>query len=320
MKKILITGAGGFIGKALTLKLAKFNKIIAIDNNARGNLNDIKHKNIKIIKKDVTKPFDKKKFNDIDEIIHLAALNGTDNFYNYPKNVFEVGIYGCINTVKLANQINIKKFTLFSTSEIYSNPQTIPTSENVAAYIPDIQNPRFSYSGSKIFSELMIHHTLNKKITKIIIRPHNIYGPNMGTKHIIPEVFIKIINSKSIKINLNLQGTGNETRSFCFIDDFIEAFTLINKKNVSGVYNIGNNEELKIKELIKIIEKVSEVKIKKKFSLITQPHSPNRRCPDISKIEEIGYKQSFPIDKGLKITFDWYKKNLEKFHFKKTIL
>ena len=321
MKTILVTGAGGFIGRNLAIELAKNNKIIAVDNNKRGSLNTLKHKNILHLKKDVTKKFNDKKFKNIDQIVHLAAINGTNNFYKFPKDVFSTGILGCINTIDLANKIGVKKYVLFSTSEIYNNPSIIPTPELVPAIIPDIENPRFSYSGSKIFSELMAHHCLNKDITKVIIRPHNIYGQNMGTKHVIPELIIKLIKEKkkSKKIlDIKLQGSGNETRSFCHITDFIRAYKLIDKSNLSGTFNIGNNEEISINSLIKKISKVLNLNLNPIFKENLKKYSPNRRCPDIKKIKKLGYSQKITLEKGLIDTYQWYQKNFEKFRNKIT--
>ena len=226
-KKILITGSGGFLGRELSISLAeKGNFIFALDNNYRGNLKSIKkHKNIKNIKADVTNITQlRKHFLKYDVIYHLAAINGTENFYNHPDKVLEVGIIGTYNVIKLAKLFGVKKIVFASSSEVYNEPNLIPTPEEIDIKIPDIQNPRFSYSGSKIAGELMMINMLRfSKIDYLIFRPHNIIGPNMGFEHVIPQLTKKIflnLNKKNKNVKIKVLGNGNETRSFMYINDF----------------------------------------------------------------------------------------------------
>lgn len=309
-KKVLITGGSGFIGSKITNYFVEKNyNVIVLDNHSRGkekNIEKIKNK-IKIIKGDIR---DKKLLNKItkkiDILVHLAAINGTENFYSKPDQVLDVGINGLYSVLDAIKKNKVKEIYFASSSEIYNEPKKIPTPEKIEAIVPDVFNPRFSYAGSKIISEQILIHTKITTLKKIVIfRPHNIYGPGMGKEHVIPQLILK---SKKLKKNekLKIQGNGEETRSFMFIDDFVNAFDLIFRKGKNkNIYNIGNNDEIKIIKIAKLIIKYlnKENKIKKSKILIG---STRRRCPDISKLKRIGYKQKISLIDGVKKTINWY--------------
>ncbi len=308
MKKYLITGGSGFIGKAITNSLLKKNNHISIiDNKSRNkNYNDIKNKNLKIYNADIRdKNALKKAFKDIDSVIHLAFINGTNYFYENPSLVLDVGVRGILNTLELCKENSIKEFYLASSSEVYQNPRNIPTDEKASLSIPDPHNPRYSYAAGKIISEIM---TLNNNFFKkvIIFRPHNIYGPDMGNNHVVPEIILKILKSKS---KITLKGSGKHSRSFCYIDDFVEAFNvLISKGKNKNIYNIGSQDEVSINELVKKLIKISGKKLKI-FKTPEMLGDVKRRCPNINKIKKLGFKTKTKLDIGLKKTFDWYLNN-----------
>ena len=288
-KKYLITGGLGFIGKAITLSLlSKNNTVIIADNNFRKKKNDLKHKNLYVHKIDVRKKNQLKKISkDIDSVIHLAFINGTNFFYEKPELVLEVGIKGIINLIEVCEENFIKEFFLASSSEVYQNAPYIPTNERVPLSIPDPHNPRYSYAAAKLMSEIML---LNSSIFErsVIFRPHNIYGPNMGYNHVIPEIILKIFKSNK---KLKIQGKGLNSRSFCYIDDFVSAFNLILKKGKhKNIYNIGTEDEIKIRDLVKRVIYISE----KKLHIHNTKEilgSVKRRCPDILKIKNLALNQ-----------------------------
>ena len=306
-KTYLITGGQGFIGKAISLSLLdQGNKVIIFDNNFRKKNFSIKHKNLQLIDGDIRNIANLNKIkNKIDSVVHLAAINGTRNFYEKPNLVLEVGIKGIINIIDFCKNKKIKEIFLASSSEVYQNAPIYPTDEKVRLIIPDPHNPRFSYSSTKIISEILL---LNSDFFKkaVIFRPHNIYGPDMGYKHVIPELFIKTIKEKNY---LDIQGNGKNKRSFCYIEDFIDAFNVIIKKaRHKEIYNIGNTEEVKILNLSKLIISLLNKDLKIKIS--TKPfYNAKRRLPDIKKLNKLGYKPKINLKKGLKKTIDWYKHN-----------
>lgn len=308
-KKYLITGGLGFVGNALAKSLIKKNNsVIILDNQFRNtNLNDLNNKNCKIYKADIrNKNLLKRISKNIDAVIHLASINGTNYFYEQPQLVLDVSLKGMMNILEVCEENNVSEFFFTSSSEVYQNAPYYPTDEKVPLTIPDPFNPRYSYAAGKIISEIML---LNTNFFKkcIIIRPHNIYGPNMGYNHVIPEIICKLIKAKKI---LKIQGTGNHTRSFCYIDDFIKGFNiLINKGKTKNIYNIGTDDEIKILKLTKKLIKISNKKIEIKHTK-EKIGNPSKRCPNINKIKKIGFNPTYNLDAGLKITYEWYKKNL----------
>ena len=302
-KTFLVTGGTGFIGSNICELLIKKNyNVKIIDNNFRGSISKIKgiKKNIKFIKGDIRdrKALDKALKN-TDAVIHLAYVNGTKHFYSKPVLVLDVAVKGILNIIEGCIKYKIKELYLASSSEVYQTPNKVPTDEKESLKIPNIFNPRYSYGGGKILTELMGIHYGKKYFKKLIIfRPHNVYGNNMGNEHVVPEFInrFKKLKDKFFKI----QGTGNEIRSFIYIEDFVDAFNLIlNKGKHLNIYNIGTSQKIKIKELVKKLSKIFEKTIIIKKTPLSKGGT-TIRIPDISKIKKLGFKYKFSLDKGLK--------------------
>jgi len=304
MNKIIITGGSGFIGSALCKFYLKKNFIVYNFDLVSNKLIP-KNKNYFFIKgdiankKDLERAFKKK----VKFAIHLAYINGTEKFYQIPVNILKIAALGIINFCDLCARYKIKKIAIASSSEVYANPLKLPTNETEMLKVPDIFNPRFSYGGGKIFSEIYAQNFFYEKKIKnlIIFRPHNIYSNKMGNYHVLPQLFQKI--NKQIRksfIKLKIQGTGREVRSFMYINDFVKAFDLVFfSKHKNGIFNIGNDDPITINALVKKISKL----IKKKIYISNEKikkGSPTTRLPDITKIKKLGYKQSISLNDGLK--------------------
>ena len=318
MNKILVTGGSGFLGFSLVKKLLEKNyNVVVYDNNFRGNFKKFQTNNFKkitLIKGDIR---DEEKLNKAvkkcNTIIHLAFINGTKNFYLKPKLVLDVGVDGTIKILKASLKSNkVKRFIYASSSEVYHKPKKIPANEKEFLTIPDPHNPRFSYSSAKIIGEILTLNLLrNSKIIHNIFRPHNIFGQQMGFEHVIPDLIKKIYLAssefKKKNCSLKIQGSGNETRSFCFIDDAVTQIINISLKGKNKeIYNIGQKNEISIKKLINDISKILKIKIKINVGKLLQG-SVKRRCPDIQKITKLG-KFNNTYYKGLEKTVIWYKK------------
>ena len=303
-KNFLITGGTGFIGSAITKYLIKNKyKVSVFDNNSRGKLNrlhEVANKfvfingDIRNIKK-VSAACKNK-----DVVIHLAYVNGTETFYKKPIEILDIAVKGIINVIESCIKNKIKELYIASSSEVYQTPFTIPTKESEMLKIPDIYNPRYSYGGGKIISELLGIHYGKKYFKKLVIfRPHNVYGSDMGNEHVIPQFINRMKKINKNKRNFDIMGTGKEIRSFIHIDDFINAFSLILRKAKHlEIYNIGTEEKIRINKLALLISKLMNKKIFIKRKKIAKG-STRMRCPDITKIKKIGFVKRISLKKGL---------------------
>ena len=320
-KKYLVTGGTGFIGSALVKRLVKEGAFVRVlDNDLRGaaeRLKDIDDK-IEIIKGDITNAGDvQKACKGVDSVIHLAYINGTEYFYKMPELVLEVGVKGIVNVIDACIKEGIKELVLASSSEVYQTPEKVPTDETVSLSVPDPLNPRYSYGGGKIISELMVINYGRKHFDRVLIfRPHNVYGPDMGWEHVIPQFVLRMKElckeCKDKKIKFPIQGTGEETRTFVFIDDFIDGLMCVLEKGAHlGIYHIGTMDEISIKQVAVEIGRY----FGKEIEIVPGERSKGgtpRRCPDITKLKKLGYNPKIPFSEGLKITVEWYNKNSDK--------
>ncbi len=303
-KKILITGGTGFIGSGITKYLVnQGHEVTVLDNNFRGKNSRISGvlKKIKLIKGDIrNRDLVFKSLKNVNCVIHLAFVNGTKFFYEKPIDVLDIGIKGIVNVIDGCIKHRIKEIFLASSSEVYQTPNKIPTDETEMLKIPDIYNPRYSYGGGKILTELMGINYGRKYFKKMIIfRPHNVYGYDMGNEHVIPELIKKIKKSNSKNINLKIHGTGNEIRTFIHIQDFVDAFGCIFKKGKHlDIYNIGTQKKIKIKDLAKLIGKKlnRKILIKKNEKIVG---GTSIRCPNTKKINNLGFRAKISLSKGL---------------------
>ena len=298
MKKIIIFGGSGFIGSALANELCKDNVVTIFDNNERGHSHFDINRNVEWIKNDICSyknVYQAIKHNDI--VYNLAFINGTENFYKIPGRILEIAGLGQINVGRAINEIGIEQFIYASTSEVYQLPLEIPTSEDVPLVVPDPSNPRFSYGGGKIFGELLaIHHVKNVKLKKIF-RPHNVYGPNMGNDHVIPQLVNKINRARETG-EVFLQGNGTETRSFCHIDDAVKGICLIQEKGGDGIYHLGSGIETPIIQVANRLLYLMKVNAKILSGDLTEG-SVKRRCPNIAKLKELGFSPDVDLQTGL---------------------
>lgn len=309
MGKVFVTGGAGFIGSAIVKSFSENgHEVLVYDDFSRGSERRLnKLNNIKLVNGDIRdfdslqKALTSHKF---ETVVHLAYINGTQNFYSRPRDVLDVALIGMQNIVKIISSVSLKNFYLASSSEVYQNSGVFPTPERIPLIVPDPNNPRYSYGLGKIVQEFMALHYLSNVERIIVFRPHNIYGPDMGFGHVIPELFSKI--SKSDQGAIILKGDGMQTRSFCYIDDFLEAFQklcLVDTKG--GIYNIGSKDEITILNLAKLIS--SLYRRNDRFIFSPEPiGETTRRLPDISKIEELGYIPTVSIVEGLKKYSAWY--------------
>ncbi len=316
--RILVTGGAGFVGSYLTRKLIDLGATVRVfDNCIRGDRRrlDGYWKKIEFVDGDITDPeqvYESSK--EVNTIFHLAFINGTENFYKVPERVLEVGVKGALNTLDAAMRCGVSNYIVTSSSEVYHQPTHVPTTEEERLVIPDINNPRFSYSGGKIITELLaIHYPAKTRLRSIICRPHNFFGPDMGFGHVIPQIVQRVKNLSNnfttSDIEVPIQGTGKETRAFCFIDDAIDGILISAVKGESqGVYHIGTEDEISISDLVGEMSRILGITIRlKKGEGVSGGTS--RRCPSIAKIASLGYRPSVSLREGMRRTIEWYINN-----------
>lgn len=321
MKRYLVTGGTGFIGSALVRRLLKEgNQVRVLDNGLRGvlgRLEDIASK-IEIIDGDIRQPkVVQEAVRGMDAVCHLAFLNGTEFFYSKPELVLEIGVKGMVNVLDACIQEKVPELILASSSEVYQTPPKIPTDETVPLSIPDPLNPRYSYAGGKIISELMAINYGRKNFDRVLIfRPHNVYGPDMGWEHVIPQFCLRmkeLCNKEKGKlINFPIQGSGKETRAFVFIGDFVSGLMkVIAKGEHLGIYNIGTTEEVSIEQVALEIGSYFGKSVQVVPGKLAQGGTLHR-CPDITKLKNLGYLPEVSFSQGVKVACAWYDHNADK--------
>jgi nucleoside-diphosphate-sugar epimerase len=318
--RILVTGGSGFIGSGLVKALLRAGcSVRVLDDNSRGSprrLADIA-KDIEFITGDIRDAAAvEAAARGMNEVHHLAFVNGTEFFYNAPDLVLDVGVRGMINVIDACRTQNVRTLVLASSSEVYQTPPKIPTDESAPLTVPDVQNPRYSYGAGKLISEVMAINFGRKYFERVLIfRPHNVYGPDMGWEHVVPQFALRMQAAEkrepSGRLRFDIQGTGQETRSFCFIDDLVAGVMVMRAKGEHlGIYHIGTSEETTIADLARRIAGHAG----REIELVAGKPAPGgtaRRCPDISKLAKLGYKPRVPLAQGLPPTLDWYWQHAE---------
>jgi nucleoside-diphosphate-sugar epimerase len=247
----------------------------------------------------------------VEEVHHLAFVNGTATFYSAPDLVLDVGVKGIVNVIDACRHRGAGRLILASSSEVYQTPPRVPTDESAPLVVPDPLNPRLSYAAGKIISEMMAINQGRKHLERVLIfRPHNVYGPDMGFDHVIPQFAVRLKRSlgkhASGAVAFPIQGSGAETRSFCHVDDLVQGVMVMRDKGEHlGIYHVGSTEEVSIADLARRMANIVGREIVLVPSELREGSTP-RRCPDISKLAALGYRPGISLDQGLPATLKWY--------------
>jgi UDP-glucuronate decarboxylase len=306
-KKILVTGGAGFLGSHLCERLIKDGYYVwCLDNFFTGNKRNIAHlmgeNNFKLIDHDVTFPFSF----DVDEIYNLACPASPIHYQFNPVQTMKTNVYGAINVLDLANLKKAKVFQA-STSEVYGDSMQHPQRESYWGNVNPI-GTRSCYDEGKRSAETLFfdyHRQLNLRIK--IARIFNTYGPNMHPKdgRVVSNFICQALTGE----DLTVYGSGEQTRSFCYVDDLIDGFLMLmnSSDEIVGPINLGNPIEISMLELAEKILFLT----KSKSSIVFRPlpsDDPRQRRPDISIAEEkLSWKPNFSLDDGLKATVDYFK-------------
>ena len=311
-KRILITGAAGFLGSHLSDRFIKEGyHVIGMDNLVTGSMKNIEHlfpkKEFEFYFHDVTKFVHVP--GKLDYILHFASPASPIDYLKIPIQTLKVGSLGTHNLLGLAKEKKAR-FLIASTSEIYGDPTVHPQNEEYWGNVNPI-GPRGVYDEAKRFQEAitMAYHTYHGLETRIV-RIFNTYGPRMRLNdgRALPAFFSQAIEGKDITVF----GDGSQTRSFCYVDDLVEGIYRLLLSDYVNPVNIGNPDEITIKEFAEEIIKLTGTDQKIIYTPLPTD-DPKQRQPDITKAKELlGWEPKVSRKEGLKVTYDYFKKILEK--------
>jgi len=314
-KRVAVTGGGGFIGAYLVKRLVHDGWDVAVvDSMVRGDASRFAEvaSDVELFTCDVRDQAAlEKAFTGAEVVMHLAAINSTENFYTQPELVLDVGLRGALAVTDAARKVGVPDLVVASTAEVYQTPAVIPTPEDIPLMLPNSLNPRYSYGGSKIVSELIAFNYGQDQYRQVqVFRPHNVFGPDMGWKHVEPQFILRALAAQEAgDATFPIQGDGTETRSFCYVDDVVEGIlTMYEKGGHREIYHIGSDEEITIRDLAARIGKIVGIDLDIQPGELQQGGT-KRRCPDISKMRSLGWSPAVGLDEGLERTVAWYREH-----------
>ena len=311
MKKILVTGGAGFIGSHLCKKLLdEGNDVLCLDNYFTGTKENIsnlfKSPYFEVIRHDVCFPL----YVEVDEIYNLACPASPIHYQYDPVQTTKTSVHGAINMLGLAKRIGARILQA-STSEIYGDPETHPQEENYWGNVNPI-GPRSCYDEGKrcaetLFFDYYRQHNLDIKVVRIF----NTYGPNMHPNdgRVVSNFIVQALTNQDITV----YGNGEQTRSFCYIDDLVNGIfkMMSSEKNFIGPVNLGNPVEFKIIDLAQTIIKLTNSK-SKIVNKELPTDDPIRRKPNISLAKKVlDWEPNFNLEEGLKLTIDYFKSQIK---------
>ncbi len=310
-KRILVTGGAGFLGSHLCERLLdEGNEVISLDNYFTGQKQNIVHlidnPYFEMIRHDVTMPF----YIEVDEIYNLACPASPIHYQFNPIKTIKTSVSGAINMLGLAKRIK-SKILQASTSEVYGDPQVHPQREDYWGYVNPI-GPRACYDeGKRCAESLFMNYHIQNDVRIKILRIFNTYGPRMHPHdgRVVSNFIVQALKNEDITI----YGDGSQSRSFCYVDDLIEAMIRMmnSREEFMGPVNAGNPDEFTIMELAELVMKLTGSRSKLVFKPLPQD-DPLQRRPDISLAKkELGWEPTVKLEQGLIKTIEYFKNQLE---------
>lgn len=305
-KKVLVTGGCGFIGSHLCERLLQEgHSVLCVDNYFTGSKNNVKHllndPDFEIMRHDVTFPL----YVEVDEIYNLACPASPIHYQFDPVQTTKTSVHGAINMLGLAKRVKAKIFQA-STSEVYGDPKIHPQIEDYWGHVNPV-GLRSCYDEGKRCAETLFfdyhrQHKLNIRVARIF----NTYGPRMHPNdgRVVSNFIVQALKGEPITI----YGNGNQTRSFCYVDDLVDAIQLMMKAPdaVTGPMNIGNPGEFTILELAEKVITLTASKSKLVFKPLPSD-DPMQRQPDISMVKaELKWEPKIALEEGLKKTIEYF--------------
>jgi len=307
-KKILVTGGAGFLGSHLCERLLNDgNEVICLDNYFTGSKQNIVHlldnPYFELIRHDVTMPF----FIEVDEIYNLACPASPIHYQYNPIKTIKTSVMGAINMLGLAKRIQAK-ILQSSTSEVYGDPKEHPQKETYWGNVNPIGFRACYDEGKRCAEALFMNYHRQNNVKIKIVRIFNTYGPRMHPNdgRVVSNFIIQALKNQDITI----YGEGNQTRSFCYVDDLIEGLVRMMKTpdDFIGPVNVGNPFEFSILELAQLVIELT----KSKSKIVFQPlpsDDPMQRKPDIDLAKStLGWEPKIQLREGLIKTIEYFNK------------
>ena len=309
-KTVLISGAAGFLGSHLTdYYLSRNMKVIGIDNFLTGSKRNIEHLNnnsdFTFLEHDIVSPLPKNiETQKIDIVLNMASPASPPHYQRLGIETLQVGSVGTLNMLEIANK-NKARFFQASTSEVYGDPEIHPQPESYRGSV-NCYGPRSMYDEAKRYAEALIFTYREKHKTNTCIgRFFNTYGPRMDAKdgRVVSNFIVQALQGKP----LTVYGDGGQTRSFCYVDDLVEAIALLIDSDEHEPMNLGNDGEFTVKELAEIVQ----TKIGNNNELVYLPlpgDDPLQRKPVIKMAQSrLKWKPKISLEDGLDKTIDYFR-------------
>jgi UDP-glucuronate decarboxylase len=309
--RILVTGGAGFLGSHLCERLlAEENTVICLDNFFTGRRENVAHlmdnRRFELLRHDVIEPI----LLEVDQIYNLACPASPVHYQYNPVKTVKTSVMGMINMLGLAKRVRARILQA-STSEVYGNPQVHPQPEEYWGNVNTVGIRSCYDEGKRIAETLMMDYHRQNNVDTRIARIFNTYGPRMleNDGRVVSNFIVQALRGDEITI----YGTGEQTRSFCYVDDLVEA--LIRLMKVEGAHdpvNLGNPGEFTIKELADEVARSCDVPIRTRY--LTLPEDdPQQRRPDITRAQQLlGWSPTIPLREGLKPTIAYFAKQLNE--------
>ena len=305
-KRILVTGGAGFLGSHLCERLVdQGHDVLCVDNFFTSQKTNVFHllgkPNFELIRHDVTLPI----YLEVDQVYHLACPAAPGHYQYNPIKTVKTSVMEAINVLGMAKRCGARVLQA-STSEVYGDPQVHPQPESYWGNVNPI-GIRSCYDEGKRVAEtlFMDYHRMNKVDIRIV-RIFNTYGPRMHPYdgRVVSNFIRQALRDESI----TLFGTGEQTRSFCYRDDLVDAIIrMMNTDGFTGPVNIGNPDEFTIRQLADLVIDMTASRSELKYQPLP-PDDPSRRRPDISLArEKLGWSPTTPLEEGLRKTIDWFR-------------
>jgi UDP-glucuronate decarboxylase len=307
--RVLVTGGAGFIGSHLCDRLIEMGcDVICLDNLFSGSKDNIRHlighPYFEFIRHDIVNPI----YLEVDRIYHLACPASPVHYQKNPIKTIKTNVIGTLNVLGIAKRVGAR-ILLASTSEVYGDPTVHPQPEAYWGNVNPV-GPRSCYDeGKRVAESLMIAYHIQNNVDIRIARIFNCYGPRMAIND--GRVISNFIVQALLGMDLTVYGDGQQTRSFCYVDDMVEGlYRLMEQEEVIGPVNLGNPDEYRIIDLAKVIIEITGSSSR----IVHKPlpeDDPRRRCPDISLARRVlSWEPKVPLKEGLRRTIDDFRRRM----------